>query len=132
MLRYLIVIVFFGASLAMAQQPQLSDEQKQRLIQGFGEMQACLAEVDQQALQRLGERGKALEAEIDGLCKAGDRGKAQSRALEFSREIRDDKDVKGIKKCGEQVIALMPEIPYMKDLDQDSEDSTHVCDLPFK
>lgn len=101
---------------AQAQVGNYSEADMRRMMENAqkGMMQAgqCFAGIDQNAINALAERGKAMEARIAALCKQGNEKQASNEAMQFAREIAADKNIAAMRKCGEQMKGMMPEIPY--------------------
>ncbi|MEE4298812.1 MAG: hypothetical protein V2J24_05160 [Pseudomonadales bacterium] len=97
--------------------------------------QRCMESVDQSAFERLGRDARAFEQEIRQLCDAGERGAAQTRAIDFARRMLADEDVQKARACTEMMREAMqgmpmmmpmpapPDVPTREELEQ-----RHVCD----
>ncbi len=95
--------------------------------------QACMEQVDQDALQALEEEGRRFEAEIKALCAAGKRDQAQKKAMAYGRKMAASPVIKEIKKCAEMMQGMVQNMfPGMEMGMMDGEDGTesagHVCD----
>lgn len=108
----------------------MSDADMQKMMQGMNAMQECMAKVDMAAMERLGEEGKKMEAEINTLCKSGKRDAAQDKAMVFGMKIAKDPNMKIMAECGKQMQGMMPPMaqPPYADLAEDGADR-HVCDM---
>lgn len=112
---------------AAAQNPAgMSEADMQKMMQGAQEMQACMEKVDQDAMEKLGEESKQLEAEIKSLCAAGRRDAAQERAMAFGMKLAKDPAMKVMAECSKKMAGLAPKMPYA-DAEQDYS-KRHVCD----
>jgi hypothetical protein len=107
------------------------------LQQAMEEMQRCMADVDQGALQRMAEETQAFTDELRSLCAAGRRDRAQEQALAYALRMRDDPDLRKMRTCSERMREAMEGTPMMgmmpapPDLDyptQDEIETRHVCD----
>lgn len=108
----------------------MSDADMQKMMQGMNAMQECMAKVDMAAMERIGEEGKKMEAEINALCKAGKRDEAQDKAMAFGMKIAKDPDMQAMGECSKKMQGTMPQMaqsPYA-DLAED-DTSRHVCDM---
>lgn len=108
----------------------MSDADMQKMMQGMNAMQDCMSKVDMAAMERLGEEGKKMEAEINALCKAGKRDAAQDKAMAFGMKIARDPDMQTMAECSKQMQGMMPPMaqsPYA-DLAEDGA-NRHVCDM---
>lgn len=112
--------------LAQAQQPGISQEQMQKMMQQAEQMQACFAKIDQQALMAIGEKAKAMESEVKALCQAGKRSKAQQKAIAFGLKMSKDKNIKTARECGEMMRGMLPKMDYP--VSEDDFNGTHICD----
>ncbi len=111
---------------ALAQPPELSEEQMQRMMQSANEMQACFAQVDQSALEELGKKAEQLETQINSLCASGKRSEAERVALKFGMEMANSEEMKALRKCGEMVRQMMP--PMLFKTDPEYREDRHICD----
>ena len=99
------------------------------IMQGAQQMQACIAKVDQAAVEQLMQEGESLEAEVSALCKQGKRSKAQSAAMGYVKRIQNDANLKQMQSCGEMAKQMMPTIAFDSfDVDDSLGDVSHVCD----
>jgi len=111
--------------------PQMDMEQMQRNMQqmDMGKMQeamACMQNIDMSALKGLEEEGKKIEAELDALCKSGNRDGAQDKAMEYAKEMRNRPELQEIQECGKMAAAMMPKMAF-EDLVEEGK-NRHVCD----
>lgn len=116
---------------SVAQQPPapMSEQQMQAMMAYGQAVQACAAGVDQAGLQA---RAEKAHQEVVGLCAAGKRDEAQSKAMDFARELDRDPAMKAMHACMKKAEALKPDIPGMEspaatDFTQ-IDSSTQVCD----
>ena len=92
-------------------------------------MADCMADIDQQALAKLEADSRAFYDRIDRLCRTGQRDAAQSLAIEQSRAMARDPEMRKlqaqIKKCSQIMPGMMPpiETPSLTTLQQ-----RHICD----
>lgn len=115
---------------AHAQPPGgMSDADMQNMMQGMQLMQECMAKVDMAELERLGEEGRKVEAEVNALCKAGKRDEAQDKAMAYGMKIAREPAMQTMAECGRKLQGMMPQMassPYA-DLAENGGDR-HVCD----
>ena len=117
--------VFLFISLTQilhAGNPGMTEEQMEQLMKNAEKMQACMAKMDQSAMQKLSDKGKKMQGELKSLCAAGKRDEAQSKAIKFGQEIATSKEMQEMKKCGEMAQQMMKQMPAA------SPGSRHVCD----
>ena len=111
---------------AHAQAPAgMSQADMQKMMQGMQAMQACMAKVDMDAMERLGQEGEKVQAEVESLCKAGKRDAAQQRAMDYGMRAMQDPNMKIMQQCGQQMQGMMPPMPYTN---MDEQKNKHVCD----
>jgi hypothetical protein len=117
--------------LASASDPQAM----QQMMEVMGEVQACMAGVDQSKLQGLEARSNAIHSELSELCKAGKRDEAQQKGLKYALEITNDPELKKLLACGEKLksamaaMPTMPGMPAMPDMSLPQiDENNHVCD----
>ena len=123
-----IAAVLFGVTqTAAAQYPAgMSEADMQKMMQGVQEMQACMEKVDQDAMEKLGEESKQIEAEVKSLCAAGKRDAAQESAMAFGMKMAKDPAMKTMAECSKKMAGLAPKMPYA-DAEMDYS-KRHVCD----
>jgi hypothetical protein len=126
------VMIMSGASQAQEQPGQMSDEQMKAVTQYAQEMQACMAKIGQADILKMQDEGNAREAEVRKLCAAGQRDKAQAKAVAYSKELMAQPSVQQMQQClknikkppmaGEDTEASS--ISDFTDLDEHE----HICD----
>ena len=121
-----LALLSLFASTTQAQNPSgMSQADMQRMMQGMQAMQQCMAKVDMEAMERLGDEGEKVQAEVKSLCKAGKRDVAQQRAMAFGMKAAKDPNMKMMGECGKQMQGMMPPMPY-SNIEQNG--NRHVCD----
>jgi hypothetical protein len=133
MLKKLIPLTFFlSTTMALAENPQgMNEAQLQGMMQGMAAMAACFQNLDQGKLNALAEEGKVVEKELKQLCAAGERDKAQSKAMAYGLKFAASAEFQQLKQCGDMAQQMMPNMPdYSAYADPDSEENKnrHVCD----
>jgi len=111
----------------MAQNPNSMDQ----LMQGAAQMATCFQNLDQDKLSAMAEEGQAMEKELKQLCAAGERDKAQAKAMEYGVKFMASEEFKQLMQCGEMAKQMMPQMPdYSAYTDPESDDykNRHVCD----
>jgi hypothetical protein len=118
------------AAAAQAQYPGgMSDADMQKMMQGMQEMQACMADIDQAAMERMGKEAEQMHAEVKALCADGKRDAAQARAVDFGMKAAKDPAMKAMAECGKKMQGVMPQMqqataaPTVEELQ-----NRHVCD----
>lgn len=132
MIRPFIFAMLSAIALTVSAQPPsgVSDADMQNMMQGMQAMQECMAKVDMAAMERLGEEGKQVEAEVNALCADGQRDAAQDKAMAFGMKIAKDPAMKTMAECSRKMQGMLPQMaqtPYA-DLAED-ESNRHVCDM---
>ena len=125
-IRLLAAIALIAPLQIQAQQPAIGQEQMQQMMQQAGQMQACFAKIDQQALMAIGEKARVMESEVRALCQAGKRSEAQRKAIAFGIKMSKDKNVKAARECGEMVRGMLPKMDYP--VSEDDFKDQHLCD----
>jgi predicted lipoprotein len=94
------------------------------------EMAVCMQSIDQKEMKALGEESDAFEKEMKGLCNAGKRDEAQSKAIEFSKKMLNSSAIKTMVKCTEKIPASMKQMMPNMDPEEIAKDyrNHHVCD----
>lgn len=83
-----------------AQDEQMSEEQMQQMMENAGQMQDCMAQMDQEAMDAFAAKGEKVNAEIKKLCDAGKRDEAQNMAMDYGKEMASSKEMQAMQKCG--------------------------------
>ncbi len=98
----------------------------QNMMQQMQKLQECMQTIDQTQMGEMQKRSEQEDREIDELCAAGDRAKAQAKAMAFAKEIAKSPVMKQMQKCGELVQGALPGMPTAYEQKDFSE--KHVCD----
>ena len=120
----LLLLLFTSNSFAGA----MNEEQMQAMMQQMQKMQQCMAKIDQSGMDRLAQRGKTMEAELQSLCDAGKRDEAKQTAIVYGKEIAESKEMQQLKKCGEVAPDLMDNMSMPAIASDQSATDDHVCD----
>ena len=121
-----LATLFLLTGTALAQAPAgMSQADMQKMMQGMQAMQSCMAKVDMEAMERLGQEGEKVQAEVESLCKGGKRDAAQQRAMDFGMRAMQDPNMKIMQQCGQQMQGMMPPMPYTN---MEEQKNRHVCD----
>lgn len=112
-------------SMSPEEQQQFMNE----MMQSANQMQACYeAAGGEEGMKELEARGRKLQTEVEALCAAGERDKAQAHAqAEADRMMQDPRAAK-LQKCAQD---LSGKLPFMQEL-SDPESylaSNHICDI---
>jgi hypothetical protein len=124
----LLILSLLLPVAALAQSPQgMNEKDMQQMMQRMQQMQTCMQDVDQEQLKGLEQRSHQVEADIKSLCTDGKRAEAQQRAMDFGMEVSLDPNMKIMRKCGEMMQGMMPEMP-IADYEQKTAEGKHICD----
>lgn len=127
MVKYFAALIVLMSGVTLAQLPEPTEEQFQQMMQNVQKMQACIAKIDQSAIQEFANRGRAMQVQLKALCNSGKRDEAERLAMSFLQEYQDNKELQALKKCGEQMTQFMPDM--MSSLVEElNREDTHVCD----
>lgn len=122
-----VALFFLLSSPAVFAQQGMDPE----IMQQLQEMVACVAAIDQNEIISLEKESKKIGAEVKGLCKSGDRDKAQELAMEFGRKVVNNPVFITVRKCTENTSGAMegmlPDISSTEKMAKDYSDK-HVCD----
>lgn len=112
---------------AMAAGQGMDEADMERMMQRAGEMQACMEELDESALQAMQSEGEAKAAEVDALCAAGERDAAQDAAMAYAKELAQSPEVQQMRKCAAMMRDAMPAMPEPFPTVGEMNER-HVCD----
>jgi predicted lipoprotein len=126
-LAFIATLSLLAASVHAQQPPAgMNQADMQRMMQGMQAMQQCMAKIDMEKMERLGQEGEKVQAEVESLCKAGKRGAAQERAMEFGMRVAKDPDMQAMRECSKPMQGMMPQpMPYAGVAENENR---HVCD----
>lgn len=124
----LLIILFMPLVVFAENYPGFDSQQMQGMMKKAQEMQACMQNVDQAEMRALEQKGKQMQIEVKKLCAAGKRDQALDVAIEYSQEMAKSPAIQEMKKCGEMMQEMMPELSqFSKDYSGDNSDG-HICD----
>ena len=124
----LLVILFIPLTVFAQDFSGFDPQQMQGMMQKAQEMQACMQNIDQTEIKALERQAKQMQAEVRKLCGAGKRDQALDRAIAFSQKVVKSSAMQEMKKCGEKMMDMMPELSqFAKDYSNDNSDG-HICD----
>lgn len=124
----LLVILFVPLTVFAQDYPGFDSQQMQGMMQRAQEMQACMKNIDQTEMKALEQQGKQMQAEVKKLCVAGKRDQALNVAIAFSQKVLKSSAMQEMKKCGEKMMEMMPELSqFAKDYSNDNSEG-HICD----
>ena len=98
----------------------------QNMMMQAQKAQSCMQGVDTSKLDGLEAEGNRMQAKVKSLCDSGQRDQAQKQAVIYSREMMARPEIKQIRKCGEMLRGMMPEMPF--DNLEEKLKNQHVCD----
>ena len=116
----LIAAPLYAQDFANMDQAQIDGFMKQAQA-----MQLCMANIDQQELEALGVEGEKLAAEIQTLCKAGERDEAQAKAVSYGKQILKDPVMLELKECTGMASQMIPQTMWAELENEDTQ--AHVC-----
>ena len=67
----------------------------------YQQMMSCFVDLDQTALNEIGDRAQDMIKEVDALCRADERKEAEKLALSFKEELDSTAEIQSIRNCGE-------------------------------
>ncbi|MCQ8104608.1 hypothetical protein NP590_10870 [Methylomonas sp. SURF-2] len=113
---------------ATAQNMPMSEAQMQQLMQQAQTMQNCMANIDEAEMEAFQQKAEAMDAEVKALCAEGKRDAAMARAMAFGKETAQSSIMRDMKKCGEGMKNLMPNLPKTAQTPEDGGKPRHICD----
>lgn len=106
----------------------MDQQQMQAMMQKAQEMQTCMQNVDESEMQAFQQRAEKMGAEVKALCAAGKRGDAQSKLISYAKELNNDTTMQTLKKCGEIMQGMMPEVSRIAQTHERDNPQSHICD----
>jgi hypothetical protein len=107
------ITLLIGVSVLSQPIMAMDQQHLEAMMAKMGEMQRCMAEIDQAQLHALEQRSKGVNEELQALCNSGRRDEAQSKALAYIEEMKDHPEMEKMMKCAEQMKESMGDIPGM-------------------
>lgn len=100
----------------------------QDMMQKVMEMQRCMEGVDQQELQRIGEKAQEFQQEMKALCANGKSGEVRKQAMAFGQKMKDSESLAKIQECSKIMEGLVPDMAIV-DVEEDYSDmDTDICE----
>jgi len=112
----------YAQDLSNIDQAQLEGIMKQAQA-----VQVCLAQLDQTALQALQAEAEKLAAEVDALCKAGNRDEAQAKAISYGKQMVKEPVMIELKECAGMASIMIPQAAWAELENEDTQ--AHVCNI---
>ncbi|MDX1698116.1 MAG: hypothetical protein R3308_07495, partial [Thiohalobacterales bacterium] len=84
--------------------------------------------LDQSRLEAFQQRAEQVESEIKALCAKDERDAAESKGLAFAREVNSSPDIQMMRKCGEKMRGMMPQMQILAQVDSPETTGKHICD----
>jgi hypothetical protein len=103
----------------------MTEEQMQKMMANAGKLQTCMQNIDPTVMQRIEEKGNAIQTEIKTLCATGKRDEALQKAMVYGKEMSESGDFKQLRDCGEMAVAMAPGFIANN---PGNPDAGHVCD----
>ncbi len=113
--------------LALAQQSK-NEAQMREMMEGAQKMQECMSKLDPSVMETMKREGEAMAAEVDALCTAGKRDKAQDQAIAYGQKISATSAFKQMRKCGEMMRGATMQSTFP--MPGEPQGGAHVCDEP--
>ena len=104
----------------------MNEADMEKMMQQMQKVESCMENVDQSKLKALEQSSRQMQQEVKSLCASGKRDAAQKKAISFGKKVASNPAVKTMKKCGEMMKGMMPQMSFA-DLDKDYS-SIHICD----
>lgn len=131
-MKVIIAIVFLLFPVVVSAQNQGTNEaDMQKLGQAMEEMMRCMAKLDRAELAAIEEKSAQFEQEVEELCSQGERGKAQEKAIIYSKELMNNPTLIQMQECGEinKKYGLPQDEDTASAMDSEFDFSKqHVCD----
>ena len=131
MIKYLLTCLLLFPVIASAQNMggmQMNEAQMQQMMQQMQGMQNCMANIDQAELEAFQHQAEEMDAEVKALCATGNRDAAMSRAMAFGKQMASSNVMQDMKKCGEGMKNMLPNLPKMAQPHDDNAKPQHICD----
>ena len=123
-----VVMLFMTISVYAENNSGMDQQQMQAMMQKALEMQTCIQNVDESEMQAFQQRAKKMGAEVKALCAAGKRSEAQNKMMSFAKELNNDDTLQTLKKCGEIIQGMMPELAGIAQTHESDDPKSHICD----
>jgi len=126
-LTALLLFPIAGSAQNMGGMP-MNEAQMQQMMQQAQTMQNCMANIDQTEMEAFQQKAEQMDAEVKALCAAGERDAAMDRAMAFGKEVAHSDVMQAMKKCGEGMKSMMPNLPKTAEPAESRGKPRHVCD----
>lgn len=131
MFKILLSSLLFIPFAASAQNPgdqPMNEAQIQQMMQQMQGLQGCMANIDQAELDAFQQQAEDMNAEIKALCAANKRDAAMDRAMAFGKKVAGSKVMQDMKKCGEGMKEMMPDLAKVARSRDENGTQRHICD----
>ncbi len=117
-----------SAPMQFEEMPPMDGANMQYLVEKMNQMQACVSELDPQAMHEAEVSVTQAYNEITALCHKDKRDLAQQHALQFAEEMQSSETLKKIEECTLPLRGLLPTMPFMG---QSAETlaKQNICDI---
>jgi len=101
-----------------------------QMPEGMQEAMECMQSIDQSAMEKLADEGKAMSEKLEGLCKAGKESEARSVAMGYAKTMFKDKNLVKMRECAEMMQKAMPQmdLPEMPTDEMTEKKAENICD----
>lgn len=98
----------------------------ERMLEGMTQLERCL---DVSYLDELTKDGEKVSNQIEQLCHAGQRQKAQNMVLDYAQELQKNPNFQSMMKCLAKIDSDVPGASHLQEaFDMDRLHKTNVCD----
>lgn len=116
----------------MMADPEKMQQEAEKMAKMFTEASNCM---NSEGFKKMQAEGQAIGEKIKSLCDKGDREGAEKAAAEYSKKLLASEEFKNLQKCGEQLVASLPQsftrAGETQAVETDSsQPPPHVCDMP--
>ncbi len=125
-IRLTSAFILLHASTLVLANNAMDAAQLQQLMQNGEAIEACFNNIDESKLEAMGVKGQKLQKEVEQLCDQGKAQQATQKAIQYSREVRNDELFMQVKKCSKLMGGMAMNL-YLPVDGEENEKTANVC-----
>jgi len=103
------MVVCLSMTLLASNYQNMSDEEIQKMMKAAQKMKVCMKDIPAREMAALKAKVYRFEKEINALCTQKRVKAAQSRAVQFGKDMKKDATIQKIMQCSE----VMPKLTFV-------------------
>ncbi len=109
MIEKIVIMICLSMTLLASNYQNMSDEEMQSMMKAAQKMKVCMKDISAKEMAALKARVHKFETEVNALCMQKRLKVAQSRAVQFGKDMKQDATIQKIMQCSE----VMPKLTFI-------------------